>query len=67
MTTRSKPPLLAFGFLIATAIGCVLAAYNLATTPDVCADVYAQTIPDYQGEYDDVCEYDYMKGARVSR
>lgn len=29
----------------------------------VCTDVRNGTIPDYQGEFDDICSWDYMKGA----
>lgn len=29
----------------------------------ICEDVRKGTIPDYQGEFDDECNWDYMKGA----
>lgn len=29
-----------------------------------CRAVYADTLPDYQGEHDDLCGFDYMKGVR---
>lgn len=29
-----------------------------------CHDVYAGRLADYQGEFDDICGFDYMQGVR---
>lgn len=72
--TLSHPTALTLvtGALLLTALGMLIHTHNAAAqaaadVDPICLDIYAQTIPDYQGELDDVCHYDYMKGAHTAR